>query len=151
MTATLSADGRRIQVAICRGMPINPTCLERLARALWAGRTRAVLDAAGAASEPAALGWRAEAYVAGRAGIVARGRSRDGSVAVETVGMRQWRVHIQPGAGGAAVEEAGEELLRDQARQIRALKRTIWQPGGTGNACPAAESGVDVPRPGGSQ
>jgi hypothetical protein len=150
VAVTLRGDGRRLEVTL-RGSTVLARDLEALGRALWAARSRAVLDAAGMAAEPVVAGWRAEAYVAGRAAIVARGRSLDGLVAVQATGMRRWRVHVAPGASAAAVREAGEALIEDQERQIRALKRTIWQPEGTGNARRASESWWDVPRTGGSQ
>jgi hypothetical protein len=79
-----------------------------------------------------ALGRSAEAYVAGRAAIVACGRSADGLVAVRVEGMRRWRVEVAAEACGSravaevAVRQAAEALLRDQAEQIRALKHAIW-------------------------
>jgi hypothetical protein len=89
--------------------------------------------AAGAGGrEPVALGRSAEAYVAGRAAIVACGRSADGLVAVRVEGMRRWRVEVAAEACGSravaevAVRQAAEALLRDQAEQIRALKHAIW-------------------------
>ena len=139
-------DGGRVSIAI-RG-EVGERDLEALGRALWAARTRAFLRAAGAEREPAAHGWRERAYVAGRAGIVACGRSRDGALEISVTGMRRWRVRAAPGdgvchrgraghgpevrlvgrVGERAVEEAAAGLLADQAAQIRALKRTIWQP-----------------------
>ncbi|MEV8517884.1 hypothetical protein [Dactylosporangium sp. NPDC051484] len=130
--------------------------LEALARALWVARTRAFLAAVSAAAgepvarEPPALGRRAQEYVARRAVIVARGCSRDGLVAVRVEGMRRWRVEIAPEAcasvavAEAAVREAGEALLRDQAARIRALKRTIWQPVGTADVRAPVEPGADI-------
>ncbi|GAA4260083.1 hypothetical protein GCM10022255_087370 [Dactylosporangium darangshiense] len=124
-------DDVRLEVSL-RDMSGVARNLETVGRALWVARTRAVLDSAGVAAEPVPLGWRAEAYVAGRAAIVARGRSRDGLVELEVVGMRRWRAGVAR-AGRAdtarAIQEAGEALLADQWAQIRVLKRTIWQPG----------------------
>jgi hypothetical protein len=141
VTATLTGGGLDIVV---RGRPDAGT-LASLGRALFVARVRAALDRAELGKEPAAMGWRAEAYVAGRAAIVASGRSQNRSVAIETTGMRRWNVHVAADADADAVREAGERLIEDHARQIRALKRTIWQPEGTGNARRPAESWWDNP------
>ncbi|WP_432838945.1 hypothetical protein [Dactylosporangium sp. CA-092794] len=136
MGELLGGSGVRVRVLderLLRDPAALAARLESLGRALFAARTRAFLAAHGdgAVREPAAVGWRAEAYVKGRAAIVACGRSRDGRVAVRVEGMRRWRVDVEPGADGAAVQEAAEALLRDQAARIRQLKRTIWQLDGT--------------------
>lgn len=132
--------------------------LEALGRRLWAARTRAYLAAVSAASgapvtrEPPAVGRRELEYVVRRAAVVACGRSADGRVSVRVKGMREWRVRVEPGPGdpSEAVREAGEALVRDQLRQVRALKRTIWHPRGTAIAGPAAESGGHIPPAGGA-
>lgn len=57
----------------------------------------------------------------------ARGESADGRVQVETRGMREWTVRIQPGTlrtldeaeFAAAVREAAAGLIVDQREQIR--------------------------------
>jgi hypothetical protein len=97
-----------------------------LGRRLFVARRRAALAAAGLAREPVPVGWRELAYVDGRDRIVACGRSADGRVEVRVEGMRRWRVRVAAGGDAAAVEEAAEALLRDQWRQVRALKRRIW-------------------------
>ncbi|GAA2372395.1 hypothetical protein [Dactylosporangium salmoneum] len=114
--------------------------LESLGRALWAAHARAVLDAAGLNAEPAPIGWRAERYVAQRGRITATGRSEDGSVTISVRGMRYWRVSIAGNGHIARVEEAADALLREHRRKLRALKRTIWQPGGTQAARTGAEA-----------
>jgi hypothetical protein len=42
--------------------------------------------------------------------------------------MRDWRVTVGGAVTAEAVQEAAEELLRDQAAQIRALRRAVWPP-----------------------
>ncbi|WP_432991047.1 hypothetical protein [Dactylosporangium sp. CA-233914] len=129
----LRADVVRDRARLARG-------LEALGRALWAARTRAFLEAAGADREPVPMGWRATEYVRRRAAIVACGRSRDGAVTVRVAGMRDWRVEIAGDVTERKVQEAAEELLRDQGARILALKRTIWQPRGTPAASDAGVS-----------
>jgi hypothetical protein len=114
--------------------------LAALAKLLWAARMRnyfaAVSDAFGetVTREPPALGRRDVEYVEARDRIVARGTSLDGRVAIEVLGMREWRVSVADGTLRdrelpRQVRQAAEALIQDQLRQIRLLKRrkgTIW-------------------------
>ncbi|MER7283834.1 hypothetical protein ABT369_56420 [Dactylosporangium sp. NPDC000244] len=102
--------------------------LEAIGRALWAARTREALRRAGLTREPAPIGWRAQEYVRRRAEIVACGRSWDGRL--ELRGMRVFRVVGE--VTRDRVQEAAAALIRDQREQVRALKRGIWQPAGSG-------------------
>jgi len=130
-----------VRITVAPWVVVNDRGLERhfesLARLLWAARMRAYFAAVSEAfgervtREPVPVGSRDVAYRTARDGIVARGSSRDGRVVVEVLGMRQWRVAVRGAADtalGSAAQEAAEALIRDQIRQVRGLKRTIWHP-----------------------
>lgn len=137
VTGVLDADGT-VRIALPGGIVWDRTTLERhleaLGRRLCAARARAFFAAVSAASgatvtrEPPALGRRELEYVARRAAIVACGRSCDGRVTARVTGLRRWDVRVEPGWSDprASIEEAATALVRDQQRQIRALKRTVW-------------------------
>ncbi|MFI5910905.1 hypothetical protein [Dactylosporangium sp. NPDC051541] len=99
--------------------------LEGLARTLWARRTKAFLRQAGLTHEPPPQGWRAEAYVRRRARMVACGQSS--GIRIQVRGMRAWNVTIIGPVTEAVIEEAANNLIRDQREKVAALKRTIWQ------------------------
>ncbi|MFG1926880.1 hypothetical protein [Cryptosporangium sp. NPDC048952] len=77
--------------------------------------------------ESPALGRQEREFRAARDELIARGRSADGRIAVETRGMREWTVRIRPDTLRtlseaefvAAVREAAAELIADQRDQIR--------------------------------
>ena len=114
--------------------------LAGVAALLWARRMRAYYEALSEAygapvtGEDAAAGPRDVRYRELRAGLVARGRSADGRIAVSVRGMRDWDIRIRDGtlraldehAFLAAAGEAAGELIRDQFARIARLKGTVY-------------------------
>lgn len=70
------------------------------------------------------------------------GQQGAGQCGEADVGAGQCEAEVRAGqrVTEAAVQEAAEAMLRDQMRQIRALKRTVWQPRGTADPRAPAES-----------
>ncbi|WFE23647.1 hypothetical protein O7621_10445 [Solwaraspora sp. WMMD937] len=114
--------------------------LAALGRLLWAGRMKAywaaVSEALGTpvSGEDPPVGPRDVDYQSARGGIVAEGRSDDGSVQIEVRGMRDWTVRIVPGSlrrfredeFSVRVQQAATALIRDQFAQVRSLKDSIY-------------------------
>jgi hypothetical protein len=107
--------------------------IAQLARLLWARRMgeyfriRSEVTGQRVTRESPALGRRDQEFEAARDDLVVRGRSADGRVEVQTRGMREWTVRIQPGTLRALTEtqfavgvgEAAAGLIADQRERLR--------------------------------
>lgn len=117
------------------------TQLAQVARVLWANRMReyeAILNDESEGNlivDAPAADRRDEQFYEQRDNLVAEGSSPDGRVRVTARGMRDWSVHIAPGAIDQMLEDemtyaavqAAEALIRDQMTKINELKFSLYQ------------------------
>jgi len=117
------------------------TQLAQVARLLWANRMReyqAILDdesGGGLIVDAPGADRLDDQFYEQRENLVAEGRSADGRVRVTVRGMRDWSVHISPGAIDqmreqemlSAAVQAAEALIRDQMVKLNELKFAIYR------------------------